>query len=397
MHLDLPTLLLMSVAITVVIGLLFLLSWTQSRGTHALAYWGLAHLIGGVAAALLCLRGLVPDILSIDVGNALMLGAYGLTWSGLRSFGGQAPAHRVALAGGLVWCLACLVPAFYSSVEARVTLASTMAGLYCALGAWACWKGRAEQLASRRAVIVLMSAYAALYWVRIPLVLLAPLPLRERPLETPWLAALCFTSVLMTVAIAFMLMALTKERAEREQRRAAETDALTGLANRRAFVAAAERGCADAAPFALLVLDLDHFKVINDSYGHEAGDRVLVAFARAAEAALPGAALLGRLGGEEFACLVPGDAREALAIAERLRAATAAISIRGCPGLTVRASIGLSVKGLGAAARFATLMREADHALYAAKRMGRDRVVPAPAAAAAMKAMPVLSARRHAA
>lgn len=383
MHLDLPTLFVMSVAITLVIGLLFLLSWNQARGTRALGIWGASHLLGGVAAALLCLRGMIPDSLSIGLGNALMLGAYGLAWSGLRSFEGRPPAFGLAFAGALAWCLACLVPAFYASIPARVMLASALGGLYCALAAHLSWQGRAERLASRHAVTVLMSGYALLYWVRVPLLFLMPQPLGERPLEAPWLTALCFVSVLLTVAIAFVLMALTKERAERAQRHAAETDALTGLANRRAFVAAAEHACADRArPLALLVFDLDHFKAINDTFGHEVGDGALVAFAHLAESVLPPTVRLGRLGGEEFACLVSADAAEARAVAERVRVAAAAIALPEYPGLAIRVSIGLSVKGLGECVRFAAMMRAADHALYAAKRAGRDRVMTAPEAIA---------------
>ena len=379
MRLDTPTLFLMTVVVTFMVGALFLLSWSQARHTRALAIWGVAHLGGGVASGLLCLRTVIPDSLSIGLANALLIAAYGLIRSGIRAFEGRPPAYLTALAGGAVWLAACLVPAFYASLAARIVLASSIAGLFCALSACEVRRGRDEPLASRPAAIVLMAAYAALYWVRVPLAVLTPMPPSDRSFESPWLAILCFGGIIFTVAIAFVFMALTKERAEHEQRRAAETDALTGLANRRAFVGRTLSHLADRRrPVALLLFDLDHFKAINDTYGHAVGDGVLVAFAHAARAVMPPDALLGRLGGEEFACTIPEiDACEASRIAERVRFTIAGIAVPAYPRLAIRVSVGLAVADPGEAADFDDLMRRADAALYAAKRAGRDRVVTA--------------------
>ncbi|KAB1075759.1 GGDEF domain-containing protein [Methylobacterium planeticum] len=375
MRLDTPTLLLVTVVVTFMVGTLFLLSWGQARRTHALAIWGVAHLGGACASALLALRGVIPDWASIGVANTVMIGAYGLIWSGVRAFEGRRLRLDIALSGGALWGLLCLVPAFYGSMAARVILASAIAGGFCAAGALDVWRGRAEALVSRYPAIVLLGAYAVLYWVRVPLALVAPLPSAGAVMDSPWLAILCFGGMLFTVAIAFTFMALTKERAEREQRQAADTDPLTGIASRRAFVAAAEALLADPdRPVSLLLFDLDHFKSINDAYGHAVGDGVLVGFCCTAQALLPPGALLGRMGGEEFACVIPDHGPEAaLARATLVRGALAHLAVPALPRLRVGTSVGVATSE-ASGRDFDTLLRRADDALYRAKRNGRNRV-----------------------
>lgn len=373
MRLDLPTLFMMTVAIVVTVGILFLLSWSQTRRERALAIWGAAHLIGGIASLMLALRGQIWDGLSIGVANALMIASYGLIWSGVRAFERRPPLLGWAAAGGLVWLAACLVPPFFASIVARVILASTIAGIYCALGAGAIWRGRDEPLVSRYPALLLLATYAGLYWIRIPLALTVPLP-SSVSMSSPWFAILCFAGTLFSVAIAFVFMALTKERAEREQRLAAETDSLTGIANRRALVDQAERHLA-LGPAALLLFDLDHFKTINDRYGHNVGDAVLSAFCHVTVPLLPPGAVFGRMGGEEFACLLPRhDGRAAARIAERVRSAVAGFTHSDYPDLRLRVSVGTAAESqIGGSLDY--LLRRADEALYRAKDAGRDRVM----------------------
>lgn len=373
MRLDLPTLFMMTVAIIVMVGILFLLSWNQTRRERALAIWGVAHLIGGIASLMLALRGQIPDSLSIGLANALMIGAYGLICSGVRAFERRPPKLGWAALGGLLWLAACLVPPFFESIVARVILASLFAGIYCASGARAIWRGRDEALVSRYPALILLATYAVLYWIRIPLALTTPLP-TSTAITSPWFAILCFVGTLFSVAIAFVFMALTKERAEREQRLAAETDALTGIANRRALVDGAERHLA-VGPAALLLFDLDHFKAINDRYGHAVGDAALSAFCHLAAPLLPPGAVFGRMGGEEFACLLPRhEVRAAADIAERVRSVVARFTHPDYPELKLRVSVGAAAESqIGGSLDY--LLRRADDALYRAKHAGRDRVM----------------------
>lgn len=167
------------------------------------------------------------------------------------------------------------------------------------------------------------------------------------------------------------------------QRARAESlvDALTGLANRRAFDGRLDQALAEAAaggtPPCLLVADLDHFKRINDHFGHGFGDQVLRATAQVLRSLVPEPALAARVGGEEFAVLLPAaPLDEALALAERLRTAVAAARIRRKghdePLQRVTLSLGAAMWRSGESA--GSLVDRADRALYSAKASGRDRV-----------------------
>lgn len=177
------------------------------------------------------------------------------------------------------------------------------------------------------------------------------------------------------------LDALASERSEalaraEEARRLAETDALTGLANRRRAMAETDRAALAAsregAPLALVLFDIDHFKTVNDCFGHPAGDAVLVRVAAIADASVRPGEMVGRIGGEEFLCVLPGaNLAIARSCAERLRKAIAAGSgSDDLPAVTV--SVGYAAWRPGDSAL--SLFARADAALYAAKSAGRDCV-----------------------
>ncbi len=167
-------------------------------------------------------------------------------------------------------------------------------------------------------------------------------------------------------------------RAQRSSLRdLAYTDPLTGLANRRGVARALERALGARGPVALALVDLDHFKRMNDTYGHPAGDAVLRRVSRALSAAGPLDATAGRWGGEEFALVFPREgAGSAARLGERVRRAVAEIvlcEIDGAPQVT--ASVGVAAwNGHGAAPSSSTLISAADRALYASKRAGRNCV-----------------------
>ncbi len=157
--------------------------------------------------------------------------------------------------------------------------------------------------------------------------------------------------------------------------RLAETDPLTGSYNRRAFFKRARAAAAlDPRPGAVsaILLDIDHFKRINDEHGHDVGDVAIKAVAEL----IAGAGIAGRLGGEEFAVILPGRGlAEAVAQAERLRADVQALRIRGTRGpIALSCSFGVSTWRDGDSVE--ALVKRADVALYAAKGGGRNRVVP---------------------
>jgi diguanylate cyclase (GGDEF)-like protein len=172
------------------------------------------------------------------------------------------------------------------------------------------------------------------------------------------------------------------EAANRQLTLLATTDALTGLINRREWMRLFEEAMARAArtadPLAILMLDIDHFKLINDRFGHPVGDAVLQAFAARCGSVLRAYDKLGRIGGEEFAVLLPGgNLEEALRVAEKLRAVLAATPLTLEDGQLVRLTCSVGVASAGRELSAERLLASADEALYRAKRDGRDRVAVA--------------------
>lgn len=169
-----------------------------------------------------------------------------------------------------------------------------------------------------------------------------------------------------------------RRRAEKEAQAAlllAATDELTGLASRRAFLGMLEQALESARdgerPVAVALFDIDHFKQVNDRFGHLSGDEVLQRVAKLACRSVRDGDLVGRLGGEEFAILMPGATMaQAVAVGERLRAACAAEAHPACPGLLVTVSVGVAMAE--AESTTTAVLHDADEALYRAKNSGRN-------------------------
>ena len=164
-----------------------------------------------------------------------------------------------------------------------------------------------------------------------------------------WITVLSFEALLFTIAIAFILLAMAKERTEYRHKTAALIDPLTGIANRRAFLQDGEvqlkRQTTEPRPMAVMLLDLDNFKCINDRFGHAIGDRVLQLFAEVGSGCMRRVDLFGRLGGEEFAALLVDTSRErALAVAEQIRSSFVEVTgmVEGKP-VVATVSIGVVI------------------------------------------------------
>jgi len=190
---------------------------------------------------------------------------------------------------------------------------------------------------------------------------------------------LSFEALLFTISIAFILLAMAKERTELRHRTAAMIDPLTGIANRRAFLQdaalLAKRHNGNPRPTAVLLIDLDHFKSINDRFGHALGDRVLEIFTDAARQSIRTTDLIGRLGGEEFAAVLYDTSRDkAVMVAERIRESFAQAS-QEVDGRPVCASVSIGIVHCQEAVLdVPELLAQADQALYFAKERGRNRV-----------------------
>jgi diguanylate cyclase (GGDEF)-like protein len=379
MSLDVNTLFMVTIYVEAILGLLLLFAWVQNTAIRAVAWWGFAHLLRAASVVLFGMYGNAPDLITIDLANAMLFTAFAVTWTGARVFDGR-PAEPVYLVtGAVLWLLVCRLPAIADSVDTRVLIASGIITAYTWLAAYEFWRGRNEQLVSRWPAIFMLFAHGALFLLRTPLIAVLPWTPTDRVYNSVWLTVLSFEALLFTISIAFILLAMAKERTELRHRTAAMIDPLTGIANRRAFLhdadLMAKRHAARPKPTAVLLIDLDHFKSINDRFGHAVGDRVLEIFSAAARQSIRASDLLGRLGGEEFAAVLHDTSREkAVTVAERIREAFAeqAKEVDSRP-VCATVSIGV-VHSDGAALDIPGLLAQADQALYVAKERGRNRV-----------------------
>ena len=380
MNLDVNTLFLVTIYVEAILGLLLLFAWAQNTAITAVAWWGFAHLLRAASVTLFGLYGSASDLISIDLANAILFTSFAVTWTGARLFDHRKPQYVLLFAGAALWLVACRIPGFTDSFDLRVLVSSGIITAYTWATAFEFWRGRSEPLVSRWPAIFMLFAHGALYLLRTPLVALLPwLPPGHQMLESVWLTVLSFEALLFTIAIAFILLAMAKERTEYRHKTASLIDPLTGIANRRAFLqdgqAQLKRQAANPRPTAVMLLDLDNFKSINDRFGHAIGDRVLEIFADVASGCVRRIDLFGRLGGEEFAALLRDTTRDrALIVAEQIRAcfADATRDVDGRP-VVGTVSIGIAVSH-DAVLDLSALLAQADHALYRAKDGGRNRI-----------------------
>jgi diguanylate cyclase (GGDEF)-like protein len=378
MNLDVNTLFMVTIYVEAILGLLLLFAWAQNTQIHAVAWWGFAHLIRAGSIVLFGMYGTAPDLITIDLANALLFTAFAVTWTGARVFDGRPVEPVYLVTGAVIWLLVCRLPVLAEAIDIRSMIASAIITAYTWLTAYEFWRGRSEQLVSRWPAIFMLFAHGALFLLRTPLVTLLPWS-PTNMYGSVWLTVLSFEALLFTISIAFILLAMAKERTELRHRTAAMIDPLTGISNRRAFLhdagLMAKRHNTNPRPTAVLLIDLDHFKSINDRFGHALGDRVLEIFTDAAQQSIRATDLIGRLGGEEFAAVLYDTSSEkAVAASERMRETFArmAQNVGGRP-VCATVSIGL-VHCEEPVLDIPELLAQADQALYFAKENGRNRV-----------------------
>ena len=379
MPVDVRTLFLLTVDVEAMLGLLLLFVWVQNTSIKALAWWGSAHLLRTLSIALYGMFGSVPELISLDLSNALLFTSYAIAWSGARVFDGREPRPGWVITGATVWVFACQIPQFAEAIGIRSLLSNTIVTAFLWLTAVEFWRGRDERLLSRWPAIFILFSHGAIFLLRSPMSVLLG-PASDRALASAWMNVISTEEVLATISIAFILLAMAKERTELQHKNAAMLDPLTGLANRRAFLDAAaqltQTQTARDVPVAVFMIDLDRFKSVNDRFGHSVGDEVLRIFAESAQVNLRPTDIVARLGGEEFAVLLSDACRDnAFKVAERIRSTFAALAAT-VAGHAVNATASIGVAIIQDPQQDVhALLGQADQALYRAKARGRDRVV----------------------
>ncbi|MBN9452968.1 MAG: GGDEF domain-containing protein [Bosea sp.] len=376
MTLDLRTIFVTGALTCFIIGAMQLMTFATGRFTRSPVWWGVSSLCIGTGLLGAAFRGAIPDILSIEFANTIMLAGCLLLLFGIRNFAGRELnwfGFGVVLLG--TWALLALSPGAEGYSTRVMVVATVMALCDAAIVREAVRLGRLEKLRSAWLLAALFSPTVLIYAGRITLAALDQVGTMLFPADagaTGWLAA---AGVAFVILRGQALLLLAAERSNRMLATLARRDPLTGAMNRSGleqWLVQQSRGEGRAA---LLLVDIDHFKKLNDTLGHAAGDRILRLFAETVREQLRSTDILARQGGDEFAIILPDvGVRESVRVAERIRHAfrdklADFAELRLLPTL----SIGVAEVELGQR-ELDDLLVEADEALYRAKRLGRDRV-----------------------
>jgi len=370
--LDGPTLAFVTVCIVALLGLFLILAWLQQRDMRALAWWGAAYLIGASSLALWAAPQ--PWIqLPQEIPFALIFVACGMFWNGVRLFRRRRLLPVAAFAGAAVWLILCQLPGFGAGSAERSVVGVVVVAIYTFFIAFELSRERRKSLYSRTAAIIVPCLHATIFLLPLAIRSLAPDIVASR-----WVTIFTLETMLYAVGTAFIVLLMVKDRTVDLYRHAASIDFLTGLLNRRALLENALMLCARQAkshkPVTLMMFDLDHFKSINDRFGHNVGDEVLRLFAAVIRRSMRATDIIGRLGGEEFAAFIDEPMPVAEVIAERVRTnfEAAGVVIAGHEiGATV--SVGAAT-AIDVVTNIDALVARADAALYRAKRAGRNRL-----------------------
>ena len=350
--------------------------------TRIVGAWGGAILTLAAGLTGIALRGTIPGWASIAVANTLVLCGWVLALRSLRLFVGSVPRDRLG------WSLVGLMFLFllyYSEVRpnayVRVIAMAAAMGTMSAIGAWLLHRqSPAECRLSCRFAEIVFWGMAAVNLARVVVAAAHPPPDLLAPAPFNAGVFLFYTAFIIVATLAVIAMEI--ESLQAALLRAARFDALTGLHNRGIFLEEFGREEARAArggpAFSLAIFDLDHFKQVNDRYGHPVGDQVLKSFADVLRATVRPYDIVGRYGGEEFALLMPQTGKETAArVAERVRHELVARGVTaGGRRIEVTVSAGVASYGVDGA-DWDALLSAADNALYEAKNAGRNRVVVA--------------------
>ena len=374
MSFDTSTLYLFATMVAGMLGAMLVLFGKQEN-IPALKWWGTAYLLGSASVAIWTIGGAKlgePLLLALHAAGFV---ACGMIWNASRVFHGRKPHLVGLLLGAIVWVGAILaVPSLNPAM--RLIIGAVIVAVYAGLTASELWNERRRTMQKRWPTIAVPVMHGCV--LALPILLGSFLrPHDETFTNSIWVTAFSIELILYAIGTVFVIFMLVSDRAVTVHKTAASVDPLSGMLNRRGFTEASnrviEREAAAGRPVTVMIFDIDHFKGINDRFGHPAGDEMLKLFSTVVISNLRISDLSGRIGGEEFAALLACPLEEGVIVAERVREAFEASNIV-CEEGPVVTTVSIGVAGGPAGTELEVLLAAADTALYQAKRSGRNRV-----------------------
>jgi diguanylate cyclase (GGDEF)-like protein len=374
MSFDTSTLYLFATMVAGMLGAMLLLFGRQEN-IPALKWWGTAYLLGASSVAIWTIGGAAlgaPLLLAL---HALGFVACGMVWNASRVFHGREPNLPGLFFGAIVWVGTVLaLPSLNPAT--RLIVGAVIVATYAGLTASELWSERRRTMHKRWPTIAVPVMHGCV--LALPILLGSLLrPHDETFTSSVWVTAFSIELVLYAIGTVFVIFMLVSDRAVTVHKTAASVDPLSGMLNRRGFTEASNgvigREAAAGRPVTVLIFDIDHFKSINDRFGHPAGDEILKLFSTVVISNLRINDLSGRIGGEEFAALLACPLDEGVIVAERVREAFERSNIV-CEEGPVVTTVSIGVAGGPAGTELDVLLAAADTALYQAKRGGRNRV-----------------------
>lgn len=388
MTLDTPTVAFVTVLVVCLQSGILAALWLIHRDMRGIGFWaaGALMIALGVLGAFL-LSGALPSA-PLVVANLAIISGLVVTWWGIDAFFGRRPGYGLGVA---IVAITLIGATYFVAIESSRLRVVFLLGILALLAGLRLYSLLREvQVGTRFSQIMTSLALAAqgIYYLVLATAIYS-LPLGEKPLAQVSIYGWIFlVPMLLSIVVVFGVVLLVNQTIAARLKESARRDALTEALTRRAMEEVAEDELARSRrhnlPLSLLLLDIDHFKLVNDQYGHAAGDAALRQFAAAVRRCLRREDVFGRLGGEEFCALLPSTAvAGAVQLAERIRQSVANLAVEaGGHRLSLKVSIG--VVSLGEhGGHWEDLVNQADRAMYAAKRAGRNRVIVGDAQTAA--------------
>ncbi len=375
MLLDIYTLFVCELYVLGFLSIILVFAWVGAQYDRVLGFTAAAMILTLGAVFLSSLRSAGLHFLPVAVGNVLVLLAYGGLLNAFRTFCHK-PLGFSWLAGALLWAILCAFPEFYYDQSKRVLVLCLLCIFYTGALIRLLWSVRESLTVTFWPAQILLWIHLLFHVARIFLDNAVATPTRGSIAGSTFSVYVILESILFVIGLAFTILAMVNERTQIAHKIASLHDPLTSVWNRRALFEQADklvlRGARQTQPYiyTAVLFDLDHFKSINDRYGHQQGDRVLIDFCQVVQALLPLEGYFARLGGEEFAAILPGDDEHAQLLCERIRLAP---QLSQPNDVIYTVSIGFATASQRDQS-FSMLLALADEALYRAKASGRNRI-----------------------